>query len=121
MGDLLLADEAFGELGDDLEAGGVDEVLLAVDDLDGGEGAEVPDAHAELVVEGEDVGEGAEEAGCDQVASVLFVLAGEALHQGDVEGVDVDGGAEAVGEQVVAELSGVVDAEYSFLVAGVDG
>ena len=75
LGDLLLADQALGELRDYLEAGGVDEVLLAVYYLDRRERAEVPDAHAELVVEGEDVWEGAQEAGGYQIARVLFVFA----------------------------------------------
>ena len=105
LGDLLLADQALGELRDYLEAGGVDEVLLAVYYLDRRERAEVPDAHAQLVVEGEDVREGAQEAGGDQIARVLLVLACEAFDQRDVERVYIDGGAEAVGEEVISELS----------------
>lgn len=57
LGDLLLADQALGEFGDYLQPGGVYEVFLAVYDLDCLEFAEVPDAHAELVVEGENVRE----------------------------------------------------------------
>ena len=81
LGDLLLADQALGELRDYLEAGGVDEVLLAVYYLDCRERPEVPDAHAQLVVEGEDVREGAQEAGGYQIACVLFVLSCEAFDQ----------------------------------------
>ena len=105
LGDLFLADQALGELRDYLEARGVDEVLLAVYYLDCRQRAEVPDAHAELVVEGEDVREGAQEAGGYQVARVLLVLSCEAFDQRDVERVDIDGGAEAVGEKVISELS----------------
>lgn len=52
---------------------------------------------------------------------MFLVLAAVALGDGDFEGVDEDGAAEAPGEQVAAELAGVVDAEYSFALSSVDG
>jgi hypothetical protein len=117
----LLADEALGELGDDLELGGIYEVLLAVDDLDSLKVPEIPDAHVELIVKGEDIRKRLQELCSNEVASMLVVLAREALHQGDIEGVYVDGGAETVRKDVAAELPGVVDAEKALLVFGVDG
>ncbi len=50
---------------------------------------------------------------------MLLVLACEAFDQRDFERIDIDGGAEALGEKVASELNRVIDPDYSFLVAGV--
>jgi hypothetical protein len=52
---------------------------------------------------------------------VLLIFACKAFHQRDVERVDIDGGAETIGEKVVSKLSGIVYPKNPFLIARVDG
>ena len=120
LGDFLFTNETFRKLGNDLESCGVDKILLAVDDLDGLEGPEIPNPQVEFIIEGKHIRITLKKLCRNEITRMLTILTSVSFGQGDVKRVDVDLGAKSIGKYVTAELSGVIYSQNTLLVFGID-
>jgi hypothetical protein len=89
--------------------------------LDGLEPSEVPYSHVQLIIEGQDIGKWFKELSSYQIPTMLFVFSGKTLDQGNIKRIDINRWAKAIGENIAAKLTSVVNAQHAFLVLGVDG
>lgn len=113
LGDLFLADQDLVELRDDLKTAGVNEDLLAVDELDGLEFPEVPNAHIHLVIKGEDIRVGLNELCPEDRTRMFRILADIALSKRNIKRIHIDIVAEPKGQQIISKLARIADPKYA--------